>query len=58
MAWIEANGYQVAGPSREVYIQGPESGDPAAYVRDPGAGRARRLDEQNTRLETCGLVGS
>lgn len=24
MAWIEANGYRVAGPNRDVYLQGPE----------------------------------
>jgi effector-binding domain-containing protein len=35
MAWIEANGYQVAGPTREVYIQGPESGDDAStYITE------------------------
>ena len=35
MAWIEANGYRITGPCREVYIQGPESGrDPATYVTE------------------------
>jgi len=35
MAWIEANGYRMCGPVREVYIQGPESGqDPSAYVTE------------------------
>jgi effector-binding domain-containing protein len=24
MAWAEANGYQVAGPDREIYLKGPE----------------------------------
>jgi effector-binding domain-containing protein len=35
MAWIEANGYCIAGPVREVYLQGPESGrDPSTYVTE------------------------
>lgn len=35
MAWIEANGYRMAGPVREVYVQGPESGgDPSTYVTE------------------------
>jgi effector-binding domain-containing protein len=35
MAWIEANGYRIAGPTREVYIQGPESGEDAStYVTE------------------------
>ena len=27
MSWVEENGYSIAGAPREVYIQGPESGD-------------------------------
>ena len=35
MAWIEANGYRVNGPVREVYLRGPESGgDPSTYVTE------------------------
>jgi effector-binding domain-containing protein len=35
MAWVEAHGYRMAGPIREVYLQGPESGnDPSAYVTE------------------------
>jgi len=35
MAWIEANGYRMAGPVREVYVRGPESGgDPSTYVTE------------------------
>ena len=35
MAWIEANGYRIIEPCREVYIQGPESGgDAATYVTE------------------------
>ena len=35
MAWIEANGYRICGPNREVYVQGPESGrDPSTYVTE------------------------
>jgi effector-binding domain-containing protein len=30
MAWIQANGYQMAGPCREVYLRGPESGEDAS----------------------------
>lgn len=25
MDWIEANGYRIVGPNREIYLQGPES---------------------------------
>jgi effector-binding domain-containing protein len=28
MAWVEANGYQIAGPNREIHVQGPGSGVP------------------------------
>jgi effector-binding domain-containing protein len=35
MGWIEANDYRIAGPSREIYLQGPESGDdPSTYVTE------------------------
>jgi effector-binding domain-containing protein len=35
MAWIEANGYRMVGPVREVYVRGPESGgDPSTYVTE------------------------
>jgi len=35
MAWIEANGYRMCGPVREVYLRGPESGgDPSTYVTE------------------------
>lgn len=35
MSWIEANGYRITGPNREVYVQGPESGgDPSTYVTE------------------------
>ena len=35
LKWIEANGYHITGPVREVYVQGPESGrDPSDYVTE------------------------
>ncbi len=35
MIGIETNGYQVAGPSREIYLRGPESGeDPSNYMTE------------------------
>jgi effector-binding domain-containing protein len=35
MAWIEANGYRIAGPNREIYIQGPGGdAEPADYVTE------------------------
>jgi len=34
MSWVEANGYRMAGPVREVYLRGPESGDPSGYVTE------------------------
>ncbi|HID64340.1 MAG TPA: hypothetical protein EYP49_16610 [Anaerolineae bacterium] len=35
MTWIEANGYRICGPNREVYVQGPEPGrDPSTYVTE------------------------
>lgn len=35
MAWIEAHGYRVTGPNRDVYLQGPEPGLGAAPSLDP-----------------------
>jgi DNA-binding transcriptional MerR regulator len=32
--WIEGNGYQMTGPSREVYLQYARDGDPAQYVTE------------------------
>ncbi len=37
LTWAESNGYQVAGPDREVYIKGPEpdgSSDPENYITE------------------------
>jgi effector-binding domain-containing protein len=35
MAWIERNGYAVAGPNREIYLRGPDdSGEPDGYVTE------------------------
>ncbi len=35
MGWIEANDYCIAGPPREIYLKGPESGDdPSTYVTE------------------------
>jgi predicted transcriptional regulator YdeE len=35
MTWTEANGYQIVGPNRNVYLQGPDpSLDPASYVTE------------------------
>lgn len=35
LGWIEANGYRIAGPDREVYLVGPERGrDPERYVTE------------------------
>ncbi|MFQ6059174.1 MAG: GyrI-like domain-containing protein, partial [Anaerolineae bacterium] len=35
MTWIEANGYRICGPNREVYVRGPEPGrDPSTYVTE------------------------
>src|SRR5919199_1667511 len=33
-AWIEKNGYQIAGPCREIYVQHDETGDPPAHVTE------------------------
>jgi effector-binding domain-containing protein len=40
MAWIEANGYQVAGPNREVYLKGPGAGS-CQDLLNPAGGEAR-----------------
>lgn len=33
MDWIQANGYRIIGPNREIYVQGPDTqGDPADYM--------------------------
>jgi len=35
LAWIDANGYRIVGPNREVYLRGVESGDdPSTYVTE------------------------
>jgi effector-binding domain-containing protein len=35
LKWVEANGYRIAGPVREVYVQGVEPGrDPSDYVTE------------------------
>ena len=35
MGWVEANGYRLSGPPREVYLRGPESGkDASGYVTE------------------------
>lgn len=35
MRWVEANGYQLSGPTREVYLRGPESGpDSSQYLTE------------------------
>ena len=39
--WIEANGYQISGPSREVYLQYERDGDQAQYVTEIQAPVAR-----------------
>jgi effector-binding domain-containing protein len=34
MTWVETNGYLIAGPNREVYLQGPGQGDQASYITE------------------------
>ena len=37
MNWLEANGYQISGPNREIYLKGPGrflKGNPADYVTE------------------------
>jgi effector-binding domain-containing protein len=35
MAWIEANGYQISGPHREIYLRGPDEAEsPDGYVTE------------------------
>lgn len=40
-SWIESNGYQITGPSREVYLQYERNGDQAQYVTEIQAPVAR-----------------
>jgi effector-binding domain-containing protein len=32
--WIEANGYRIVGPNREIYLQYERNGDPARYITE------------------------
>jgi effector-binding domain-containing protein len=34
MNWIEANGYQITGPNREIYHQYERDGNPDDYVTE------------------------
>jgi DNA-binding transcriptional MerR regulator len=34
MQWVEANGYRIAGPSREVYLQYERNGDQNQYITE------------------------
>ncbi|MFQ5614886.1 MAG: MerR family transcriptional regulator, partial [Anaerolineales bacterium] len=35
MAWVEANGYRMSGPIREIYVRGPESSEePSTYITE------------------------
>jgi effector-binding domain-containing protein len=35
LGWVEANGYRICGPDREIYLVGPESArNPAGYVTE------------------------
>jgi effector-binding domain-containing protein len=35
LGWVEANGYRITGPDREIFLVGPEPGrDPARYVTE------------------------
>ena len=35
MSWIEANGYRIIGPNREIYVRGPEAGvEPADFITE------------------------
>jgi DNA-binding transcriptional MerR regulator len=33
--WVEANGYRMAGPGREIYLRTPDQGEPLAEVQVP-----------------------
>lgn len=33
--WIEANGYRINGPCREIYVRGPEEGTPVTEIQSP-----------------------
>jgi effector-binding domain-containing protein len=34
MTWVETNGYQIEGPNREIYLQGPGQGAPSSYITE------------------------
>jgi len=34
MGWVEANGYRLAGPDREIYLQGGQNPEDASYVTE------------------------
>ena len=37
MSWVESNGYQIAGPDREIYMKGPgqiSKGNPKDYITE------------------------
>ena len=35
MQWMDANGYRIVAPTREVYVRGPdEADDPAGYITE------------------------
>jgi effector-binding domain-containing protein len=34
MTWVEANGFQMVGPNREIYLQGPDQGPPSSYITE------------------------
>jgi effector-binding domain-containing protein len=34
LQWIEANGYRIVGPNREIYLQYDRTGNPAEYVTE------------------------
>jgi effector-binding domain-containing protein len=34
MGWIEANGYRLTGPDREIYLQGGTDPDDPSYVTE------------------------
>jgi DNA-binding transcriptional MerR regulator len=34
-AWIEANGYRIVGPPREIYLVGPHEGEPVTEIQYP-----------------------
>jgi effector-binding domain-containing protein len=37
MTWVEANGYQIGGPNREIYLKGPDTqgkSDPSGFITE------------------------